>query len=136
MTSKRRETLRRLARIEGERRGRAAGLGEPSWQGTVHRDVAVHDAVRLLALVPARRPHSGYDAHAPGRRYRIAGGVPADSLVAVGAFRPGRWDRGLLVSMTAELEPLAIDELTFEAAQATRSAARLRSAGRRRWTRG
>ena len=99
----------------------------------MHRDVAVHDAVRLLGLVPATRPESGYDARGSGFRYRIAGCVPADSLVAAGAFRSGRWDRGLLVSLSAGLEPLAIDELSFEAARATRSVVRLRASGRRRW---
>ena len=135
MTAARAETLRRLSRLEGERRGRA-GLGEPCREKAVCRDVAVHDTVRLLGLVPAAGPASGYDARGFGFRYRIAGCALADSFVAAGAFRPGPWDRGLLVSMTPELEPLAIHELTFEAARATRSAARLRSAGRRRWVRG
>ena len=134
MTAGRASTLRRLARLEGERRGRA-GLGEPCREEAVCRDVAVHDAVRLLGLVPAAGPESGYDARGSGFRYRIAGCAPADSFVAAGAFRPGRWDRGLLVSMSPDLEPLTIHELTFEAARATRSAARLRTAGRNRWVR-
>ena len=124
--------FRRLSRLEGERRGRTT-LGESNREAAVRRDVAVHDAVRLLDLVPAARPESGYDARGSGFRYRIAGCASADSLVAAGAFRSGRWDRGLLVSMSAELEPLAIDELSFEAARATRSVARLRASGRRRW---
>ena len=134
MTTPRAETVGRLSRLEGERRGRT-GLGEPCWEEAVCRDVAVHDAVRLLGLVPAAGPVSGYDACGPEIRYRIAGCAPADSFLAAGAFRPGSWDRGLLVSMTPELEPLTIHELTFEAARETRSAARLRSAGRRRWAR-
>lgn len=134
MTAGRAESFRRLSRLEAERRGRA-GLGEPCREEAVFRDVAVHDAVRLLGLVPAAEPESGYDAHDPEFRYRIAGCAPADSFVAAGAFRPGPWDRGLLVSMTPDLEPLTIHELTFEAARATRSAARLRSAGRSRWVR-
>ena len=126
---------RRLARIAGERRGHAE-LGEPNAAAALRRDLAVHDAVRLLDLVPATRPESGYDARGSGFRYRIAGCIPADFLVAAGAFPSGRWDRGLLVFMSAELEPLAIDELSFEAARATRSVARLRVSGRRRWERG
>ena len=96
----------------------------------------MHDAVRLLGLEPATDPESGYDARGPDIRYRIAGCTPADSLLPAGAFQSGHWDRGLLVSMTAGLEPLAIDELTSEAAQGTRSVAGLRAAGRRRWRRG
>ena len=134
MTAGRASTLRRLSRLEGERRGLAA-LGEPCREEAVCRDVAVHDAVRLLGLVPAAGPESGYDARGAGLRYRIAGCAPADSFVAAEAFRAGRWDRGLLVSMTPDLEPLTIHELTFEAARATRSAARLRSTGRNRWVR-
>lgn len=102
----------------------------------MRRDVAVHDAVRLLDLVPATHHGSGYDARGSGFRYRIAGCVCADSLVAAGAFRPGRWDRGLLVFMSTELMPLAIHELSREAARATRSVARLRASGRRRWESG
>lgn len=134
MTIPRGEALGRLSRLEGERRSRT-GLGEPCWDAAVCRDVAVHDAVRLLGLVPAAEPASGYDARGSGIRYRIAGCAPAGSLLAAGAFRPGPWDRGLLVSMTPELEPLTIHELTFEAARETRSAARLRSSGLRRWAR-
>ena len=134
MNIRRANPVRRLSRLEGERRGRA-GIGEPRWEAAVHRDVALHDAVRLLGLVPATDPESGYDARGSEYRYRIAGCTPAESLVAAEAFRSGQWDRGLLVSMTAELEPLAIDELTFEAARATRSVVRLRANGRRRWER-
>ena len=122
----------RLSQIEGERRGRTA-LGESSLEAAVRRDLAVHDAVRRLDLVPATRPESGYDARGSGSRYRIAGCTASDLLVAAGAFRPGHWDRGLLVFMSTELEPLAIDELSFEAARATRSVVRLRASGRRRW---
>ncbi len=135
MNVRRPEIRRRLSRLEGERRGGAA-VGKRSREAAVHRDIAVHDAVRLLGLVPATRPESGYDARGSGFRYRIAGCTSADSLVAAGAFRSGHWDRGLLVSMSAELEPLAIDELTFAAARATRSVARLRVSGRQRWRRG
>ncbi len=134
MNVRSREALRRLVRLEGERRARAV-LGETGRQAAVHRDIAVHDAVRLLGLVPATRRESGYDARGSGFRYRIAGCTSADLLVAAGAFRSGRWDRGLLVFMSAELEPLAIDELTFQAARATRSVARLRARGHRRWSR-
>ena len=98
-------------------------------------DIAVHDAIRILELEPATHPKSGYDARGSDIRYRIAGCTPADSLVAAGAFRPGRWDRGLLVFMTAEMEPLAIDELTIEAALASRSVSVLGAIGRRRWRR-
>ena len=104
--------------------------------GAVRRDVAVHDAVRLLGLVPADGPASGYDARGPELRYRIAGHTPEETHLAAGSFRPEGWDRGLLVSMTAELEPMSIDELTFEAACATRCVARLRAAGRRCWVLG
>ena len=135
MSPRSRSAFRRLARLEGERRGLTA-LGEPDRDAAVCRDVAVHDAVRLLDLAPAAHDESGYDARGSGLRYRIAGCAPADLLVAAGAFRPGRWDRGLLVFMSAELEPLAIDELGFDAARATRSAARLRAGGRRRWESG
>ena len=135
MTALRTGALRRLSRLEGERRGRAA-LGVASREAATVRDVAVHDAVRLLDLVPATRADSGYDARGSGFRYRIAGCGPGDLQVAAGAFRPGGWDRGLLVFLSAELEPLAIDELTFEAARADRSVARLRAHGRRRWRRG
>ena len=135
MSVRSRHAFRRLSRLAGERRGRAA-LGEPSPEAALRRDVAVHDAVRLLDLVPATRPESGYDARGSGFRYRIAGCTSVDFLVAAGAFRSGHWDRGLLVFMSAELEPLAIDELNFEAVRATRSVARLRASGRRRWERG
>ena len=128
------DAVRLLSRLEGERRGRTA-LGESNREAAIRRDVAVHDAVRLLDLVPATRRESEYDARGSGFRYRIAGCTSADSLVSAGAFRSGHWDRGLLVFMSAELEPLAIDELRFEAAQATRSVVRLRAAGRRRWRR-
>ena len=135
MTARRAEACRRLSRLEGERRGRAA-VGEPSRRAAFLRDVSVHDAVRLLGLVPATRAESGYDARGSGFRYRIAGCGPADPQVAAGAFRSGQWDRGLLVFMSTELEPLAIDELTFDEARATRSVDRLRASGRRRWRRG
>ena len=136
MTDRRAEACRRLSRLEGERRGRAAGLGERSRQAALVRDVAVHDAVRLLGLDPATRVESGYDARGSGFRYRIAGCGPADSQVVAGAFRSANWDRGLLVFMSSELEPLAIDELTFDATRATRFVDRLRARGRRRWRRG
>ena len=126
--------MRRLFRVEGERRSLQA-IGTPSRQAALQRDIAVHDAVRILHLEPATCPKSGYDARGSDIRYRIAGSTPADSLLAAGAFRLGQWDRGLLVSMTAEMEPLAIDELTIEAARASRSVAGLRAAGRRRWRR-
>ena len=135
MTPRSRAAFRRLARLEGERRAYAA-LGEPDREAAMRRDLAVHDAVRLLDLEPAAHDGSGYDARGSGLRYRIAGCALTDPLVAAGAFRPGRWDRGLLVFMSAELEPLAIDELSGEAARATRSAARLRASGRRRWESG
>ena len=135
MTPRARSAFRRLARIEGERRGRAA-LGEPDREAAMRRDVAVHDAVRLLDLAPAAHGESGYDARGSGLRYRVAGCASADSSVAAGAFRPGRWDRGLLVFTSPELEPLTIYELSCEAARATRSAARLRANGRRRWKAG
>ena len=135
MTARRPDTSRRLSRVEGERRGRAA-LGEPSREAALVRDLAVHDAVRLLDLVPATGAESGYDARGSEFRYRIAGCGPTDIQVAAGVFRSGDWDRGLLVFMSAELEPLAIDELPFETARATRSVARLRASGRRRWRRG
>ena len=135
MTDRRAEAFRRLSRLEGERRGRA-GLGEPSRRAALVRDVAVHDAVRLLGLDPATGVESGYDARGSGFRYRFAGCGPANSQVVAGAFRSGNWDRGLLVFMSSELEPLAIDELTFDAARATRSVDRLRARGRRRWRRG
>ncbi|MCY4452143.1 MAG: hypothetical protein OXC01_09345 [Immundisolibacterales bacterium] len=96
----------------------------------------MHDAVRLLDLEPATGLESEYDARGPDIRYRIAGCAPVDSHLPAGAFRSGSWDRGLLVSMTAELEPLAIDELTSEAARTTRSVVGLQAAGRRLWTRG
>lgn len=135
MTPRARSAFRRLARLEAERRGRTA-LGEPDREAAMRRDVAVHDAVRLLDLEPAAHDGSGYDARGSGLRYRIAGCASADSLVAAGAFRPGRWDRGLLVFTSPELEPLAIYELSREAARATRSAARLRASGRRCWKAG
>ena len=135
MTARRAEACRRLSRLEGERRGRA-GLGEPSRGAALVRDIAVHDAVRLLDLEPSTRIDSGYDARGSGFRYRIAGCGPADSRVSTGAFRSGNWERGLLVFMSSELEPLAIDELTFDATRATRCVDRLRANGRRRWTRG
>ena len=135
MNSPRPDTCRRLSRREGERRARAA-LGVASREAAIRRDVAVHDAVRLLDLVPATCPESGYDARGSGIRYRIAGYTSADFLVEAEAFRSDRWDRGLLVFMSAELEPLAIDELTLQAARTTRSVARLRASGRRVWRRG
>ena len=49
---------RRLAHLEGERRARAE-LGEPSRAAALVRDIALHDAVRLLGLVPATRAESG-----------------------------------------------------------------------------
>ena len=101
----------------------------------MQRDIAVHDAIRILDLEPATLPKSGYDARGSDIRYRIAGSAPADSLLAAGAFRSGQWDRGLLVFMTAEMEPLAIDELTIEAALASRSVSVLRAAGCRLWSR-
>ena len=125
VSARSRSAFRRLSRLEGERRARTA-VGESSRETAMRRDVAVHDAVRLLDLVPATHHGSGYDARGSGFRYRIAGCVCADSLVAAGAFRPGRWDRGLLVFMSTELMPLAIHELSREAARATRSVARLR----------
>ena len=134
MTSRGTDARRRLSRREGERRGRAA-FGVSSRDAALVRDIAVHDAVRLLGLVPATRAESGYDARGSGLRYRIAGCGSADLQVVPGAFRSDRWNRGLLVVMSAELEPLAIDELTFEAARATRSVVRLRASGRRRWRR-
>lgn len=135
MSPRSRSAFRRLARLEGERRGRLA-LDEPDRGAAVRRDVAVHDAVRLLGLAPAAHDESGYDARGSGVRYRVAGCASGDRLVPAGAFRPGGWDRGLLVFMSTELEPLAIDELSRAAARATRSAARLRASGRRRWERG
>lgn len=99
------------------------------------RDLAVHDAVRLLGLVPAQDGASGYDARDPERRYRIEGCVPGEARLAPGAFCPGEWERGLLVSMTMELKPVAIDELSFAATRARRSVAWLRAAGERRWER-
>ena len=134
MTPRRIDACRRLSRLEGERRGRAA-LGVSNRDAALVRDIAMHDAVRLLGLVPATRAESGYDARGSGFRYRIAGCDSAELQVVPGAFRSGQWNRGLLVVMSAELEPLAIDELTFEAARATRSVARLRASGRRRWRR-
>ena len=101
----------------------------------MRRDIAVHDAVRLLDLEPAIGPESGYDARGPDHRYRIAGCALVDPLLEPGAFRPGQWDRGLLVSMTAEMEPLAIDELTLDVARSTRIVAELHSSGRRIWRR-
>ena len=135
MTGRRKSPHPRRSRIEGERRSRRV-VGASSPEGAIRRDIAVHDAVRLLGLEPATGPESAYDARGPDIRYRIAGCAPADSLLPAGAFRSGHWDRGLLVSMTTELEPLAIDELTSEAAQSTRSVAGLRAAGRRLWRRG
>lgn len=135
MSARRAQACRRLSRLEGERRGRV-GLGEPSRWAALVRDVAVHDAVRLLDLDPATGVESGYDARGSEFRYRVAGCDPADSHVVTGAFRSGSWDRGLLVFMSSELEPLAIDELTFDATRATRSVDRLRARGRRRWSRG
>ena len=134
MISRRTDAFRRLARLEGERRGRAA-LGVSNRDAALVRDIAVHDAVRLFGFDPATHPESGYDARGSGFRYRIAGCRSADLQVVTGAFRSGQWNRGLLVVMSAELEPLAIDELTFEAARATRSVVRLRASGRRRWRR-
>ena len=135
MTDRRAAIFRRLSRLEGERRGRTV-LGESSREAALVRDIAVHEAVRLLDLVPATGAESGYDARGSGSRYRIAGCGPADFQVAAGAFQSGRWDRGLLVSMSAELEALAIDELTPGTARATRSVVRLRANGLRRWRRG
>lgn len=123
----------RLSRSAGERRGEAE-VGEARWPAAACRDAAVHDAVRLLGLDPAAAPASGYDARAPEGRYRIAGCLAADALVAPRAFPPGEWDRALLVSFGPELEPLAIHELTREAALAGRSVPGLRAGGRRRWT--
>ena len=134
MTLRRVDACRRLSRLEGERRARAE-LGESNRAAALVRDIAIHDAVRLLGLIPATHAESGYDARGSGFRYRIAGCGSADLQVVPGAFRSGEWDRGLLVVMSAELEPLAIDELTFEAARATRSLVRLRASGRRRWRR-
>ena len=87
MTPRRVDACRRLARLEGERRGRAA-FGESSRDAALVRDIAVHDAVRLLGLVPATGAGSGYDARGSGFRYRIAGCGSADRKVV-----PGRSDR-------------------------------------------
>lgn len=126
----------RLSRSAGERRGEAE-VGEAGWPAAACRDAAVHDAVRLLGLEPAAESASGYDARGPEGRYRIAGCLAADVLVAPRAFPAGGWDRALLVSFGPELEPLAIHELTREAAAlAGRSAAALRAGGRRRWAPG
>ena len=125
---------RRLSLVEGERRSRGE-LAAPDWSAAVFRDAAVHDAVRILGLVPASSGKSGYDAHRFGVRFRIAGCLATERRLAAGALRKGRWERALLVSMSAELEPLAIDELPSEAAHATRSIARLQAAGHRRWER-
>ena len=95
----------------------------------------MHDAIRLLGLEPATGPRRGYDARGPKFRYRIAGCTPSDPLLGAEVSRPENWDRILLVSMTAELEPLAIDELTVEGVRSTRSVARLRKIGRSRWRR-
>ena len=135
MTDRRESAPRRLSRLEGERRSRRS-IGVSSSQGAIRRDIAVHDAVRLLGLEPATGPESEYDARGPDIRYRIAGCTSADPLLPAGAFRSGHWDRGLLVSMTVELEPLAIDELTSEAAETNRSVTGLRATGRRLWRRG
>ena len=132
MRRRREERLRRLARMEGERRSRTFDL-RAGWEAALHRDIAVHDAVRLLGLVPANGLESGYDARGSVFRYRIAGCTPADRSLAAGVLRSGGWDRLLLVSMSAELEPLAIDEVTFEAARSTRCVRQLRAGGRRRW---
>ena len=135
-TGGRSEPIRRLVRIEGLRRARAnTGAGGPGPDAAIVRDVAVHDAVRRLGLVPATGFESGYDARDSGFRYRIAGCTSADLLLAPEAFRSGSWDRGLLVFMTLELEPLAIDELTLDDARAARSVSRVRERGRRRWSR-
>jgi len=129
------ERLRRLAREEGEGRSRAFA-DRAGWEAALQRDIAVQDAVRLLGLVPANGPESGYDARGSVFRYRIAGYSPADFSVAAGVLRSGRWDRLLLVSMSAELEPLTIDEVTREAARSARCVRQLRAGGRRRWERG
>ena len=134
VTFRERNPMRRLSRIEGERRALRA-TGASSRETALQRDIAVHDAIRILGLEPATLPKSGYDARGSRIRYRIAGSTPADSLLTAGAFRLGQWDRGLLVSMTAEMDPLAIDELTIEAALASRSVSALRAAGRPLWRR-
>ena len=134
MTNPLRHPARILSRAEGQRRCLVA-MGEPDADLAMRRDIAVHDAVRLLELEPATSTESGYDARGPDHRYRITGCTPADPLLPPGAFRPGNWDRGLLVSMTAEMEPLTIDELTLEAARATRLVAELRASGHRVWRR-
>lgn len=135
MTDQGEPSPRRVSRNDGERRSRRA-IGASRGPEAIQRDIAVHDAVRLLGLEPATVSESEYDARGPDIRYRIAGCAPADSHLPAEAFRSGHWDRGLLVSMTAELEPLAIDELTSEAARATRSITGLRATGRRLWRRG
>ena len=135
MTARGRDPIGRLVRMEAARR---AGAGGDAFRGdaAIVRDIAVHDAVRLLGLVPATGLESGYDARDSGFRYRVEGCTPRDLFLATEAFRSGNWDRGLLVFMTQELEPLAIDELTLDCVQVTRSVARVRRSGRRRWSRG
>ena len=138
MTKRDLRAPRRLSQVEAARRSRR-GSDVPGQEAAIRQDIAVHDAVRLLGLEPATGPGRGYDARGPEFRYRIAGCASADSALAPGAFRSGHWDRGLLVSMTAELEPLAIHELTIEAAieagRSIRSVAGLRKNARTRWTR-
>ena len=134
MTTANPRRVRSLSRTAGRRR-RPPSNGVQDVERAKRRAIAVHDAVRLLGLEPASDPESGYDARGPEHRYRIAGCSPADPLLAPGTFPPGKWDRGLLVTMTAEMEPLTIDELTVEAVRATRIVIRLRAAGRRLWRR-
>lgn len=121
----------------------------------VSNEIALHDAIRLLQLVPAGQDAGGYDAVDPerdGKRIQIKSRTIFDE--EVGSQRIGQikidqvWDSVVLVLMDEEYQPFEIyeadrDELLEYVGKASSSRAkrgalsvsRFKIIGRLAWTR-
>ncbi len=121
----------------------------------ISNEIAEHDAIRLLGLVPAANVQSGYQAIDPSRgdmRMQIKSRAIFDESKGgqrIGQLNmDGQWDSVLLVLMDADYEPYEIHEVGREeiqeyASQASAgrskrgalSVARFKIIGRLVWTR-
>jgi hypothetical protein len=88
----------------------------------ISSEIAVHDVIRIMDLIPVETPQSGYDAIGTGvregRRIQIKGRTLSDEAKSnqrIGQIKiDQQWDSVMLVLLNESYEPLEIYEAQRE----------------------